>query len=104
MKNAQLELLHNNRHGFDYEYKHINHPINYTGKLLLGYKSTNMSVVGDYPPLETWSVWYKKLIEVKLSNGKIINHKILEVDNKNVKTSKNVDLSDLIKLRSRRKR
>ena len=59
--------------------------------------------IGYYDSLQVWNVCYKKLIEVELSNGKIINHKILKVDNNGVKIEGTYK-DELLKLLKRKRK
>lgn len=103
VKNAENKGPDKGPYRFGYEYIHINHPVNYSGNLLLGYQSTGFMPIGYYDSLQVWNVCYKKLIEVELSNGKIINHKILKVDNNGVKIEGTYK-DELLKLLKRKRK
>lgn len=100
VKNAENKGPDKGPYRFGYEYIHINHPVNYSGKLLLGYQSTGLIPPAHYDCQQVWNACYKKLIEVELSNGKIINHKILKVDNNGEKIEGTypANLDELVKL------
>lgn len=106
VKNAENKNSYKESSQFCYEYIHINHPVNYSGKLLLGYGYTSFTPPTRYDCLQLWNTCYKKLIEVELLDGKIINHKILEIDNNEAKNEdpfqKNLD--ELAKLLRRKRK
>lgn len=106
VKSAENTSPDKSYYRFAYEYIHINHPVNYSGKLLLGYGYTGFTPPAHYDCPQVWNTCYKKLIEVELSCGKIINHKILKIDNNDAKNEDTfkTNLDELVKLLEKRRK
>lgn len=75
----------NNSILFEDKYTNINLPINFSGKLLVGYKKNHHSLIKKNDSLKYWSNKYKNLIEIDLCNGKISKLNFLSNDELNKK-------------------